>query len=565
MAAKSAVARLTADTRGFTSGLKEASKKWLAFGRGLGKGLGKSLPKGLKGAGGAMLGGMKGLAGMGGGGIGGMLGGLKTAVGLGGVGGLAVMAGNEAAKTMRFEQAITRLRISSAGAITDLDGFRKSVFDVSNATGVAREDVLAGATAYVTLTGDAKTAAGSMGLFAKIAKGTGAEMGDVAAMLAALQQNLKIDPKDFEQAASIMIRGGKMGAIELKDMAELMASLAPRMAMFKGGTGVQGLADLGAALQLTRQGFGSAAEAATGLESLLGSIVQHAKKLEKAGVKVFDVKDGVKTLRNLGDIVQAIGQSKLMRDPTALQDALGRKEASQALRMLLKVPGAMDEISASTLKAKDVSEDFFAYHNSTAGRLESLFNTIQNSIAQAFTPDRIASFGHALYAAVETAGELVDKLDAVRRFIWETDAEMAAGVRKQAEEALDRGEEPDDNYGRWSMQPEVGDAMRKIKREREEKAAKEKHRDEVEARWKADMGPALEEPKPGIVEEDAAATDRFSGRGEYGKAHPYGPLPLGKKQPWAKGEVDVKVTVGFDRFLNIFALLGNAPQQRVKP
>ncbi len=389
---KPAKVELTADTRSFAKQLKDASKRWAAFGKGVGKGFGRS----IKGIG-------KSLAG-----------GAGRAAGMLGFGGAAVMIGSEIQKTVKFEESLTRLKIASRGTIKNMGQFRDQVFAVSNATGVAREDVLQGASAYVTLTGDAKTASEAMGLFSRIQKATGSSMDDIASSAAAMTQNLKIAPEDFEKAFSILIAGGKAGSVELRDMAGLMASLAPLSERFAGGGGTSGLANLGAALQLTRQGFGSAEEAATGLQALMGAIVQHADKLEDAGVKVFTKdKDGTKRMRNFQEIVEAIGNSKLAKDPTKLTKALGRKEALAAFIQLTKVDGAWDDLAKSTMDAKDVSEDYATFQQSTSGQMQKAWNDIKNTVAAALTPDRIQAFTEFLKLAIGVAAKLVDVLSNV--------------------------------------------------------------------------------------------------------------------------------------------------------
>lgn len=498
MPTRRASIELTASTKGLSAGLKQATRQWAAFGKGLGKGVGGKLSlKGMgKGVPGQLMGGLRGV-GLGvGGGIGGMLGGLKTAVGLGSVGGLAVMAGNEAAKTLRFESALVRLRIASMGAIKDLAPLRKQIVGISEATGVAREDVLAGARAYVRLTGDTKTALQSMELFAKIAKGQDTAMEDVAGAAARLKQNLHIEPEQFEKAMSIVVRGGKVGSVELNEMAGLLAGLAPRMERFKGGTGLAGLAELGAAFQLTAQGFKDSNEAATGLESLMGAIILRAGRLEAAGVKVYDKdpKTAVKTLRGFKQIIEDISRSKLMKSPTALIKALGRKEAEQTFRMLSRLPGVWDETMASTLAANDVQEDFFEYANSTAGRLETAFVHLQNAIAKTFTPDRIDKFAHALEAALDMAGDFSDWVEeqdkktkkeghstegeswlwsvfpgawAVKEWFEGTPDDNKAAEREQAQQMLDAGMTPEQMEKLPGKAPIVS-AMRDILAEREE-------------------------------------------------------------------------------------------------
>ncbi len=376
-----AVAELTADDSGLQRGLGRAEKRLSAFQK-----FNRYAAKGLASAGSKIM------AGFAGGAV---------------LGGTALLV-NEARKTIDFERDLSRLSITARGALGPMDAFRDKVFQVSSATGVAREEVLKGAAAFVALTGDGKTASASMELFAKVAKGTGASMEDISASAAAMVQNLKIDPADLEKAFSIMIAGGKAGSVELRDMAGLLASLAPLAATFAGGSGTTGLAELAAGLQLTRQGFGSASEAANGLERIMGSIVQGAKRFKKGGVNVFSVdKDGNKSLRSFREIVEAIGESKLMKDPTKLRDAFGSKEAYQAFLQLTKVKGAWADLSDETLKANDTAEDYEAFRRSAAGQMEEALNALKNAVAQTFTPEVIAGFVLALKDSLRFVQDLI--------------------------------------------------------------------------------------------------------------------------------------------------------------
>src|SRR5690606_10300258 len=105
------------------------------------------------------------------------------------------------------------------GALGNMDRFRERLLAVSSETGVAKEALVEGASSFLALTGDADTTRKSLELFAKVAKASGASMGDISASAAAMNQNLGITGDQFERAFSILIAGGKAGAIELKDVA----------------------------------------------------------------------------------------------------------------------------------------------------------------------------------------------------------------------------------------------------------------------------------------------------------------------------------------------------------
>ncbi len=334
------------------------------------------------------------------------------------LGGIFVAGARDA---LKFDESLTRLDISSSGAMGALSDVRNQILAISKDTGVAKEEILAGAQSFVALTGDGRAAAQSMALFARVSKATGATMEDISGAAAAMTQNLKIKPQDFEKAFSILIRGGKMGAVELKDMAGLLAQLAPLAERFKGGGGTRGLAVLGSAFQLTRQGAGSAPEAATQLEALMGAIVQHAGKLRKGGVTVFDEKTvngkKVKELRSLDEIVDSIANSKLARDPELLVKALGRKEAYAAFLQLTKVRGAWSSLATQTEKANDVSQDYAKFQESNAAKVDKAWNNVKIALAEAFTPDRIEALSHVLVRVLEFAARLVGYMEDVGRAI----------------------------------------------------------------------------------------------------------------------------------------------------
>ena len=351
------------------------------------------------------------------------------------IGGALRAAGEDA---LDFNEQLTRLDIASRGAMGSVDQVQDQILALSKATGVAKEELARGAAGFISLTGDAKATSDSLETFARVAKASGASMEDITASAAAMQQNLKIDSKDFEKAFSVLIASGKAGAIELKDVAGLMAEIAPLAERFAGGSGVQGLTDLSAALQLTRQGAGSAGQAATQLSALMGAIVKNAGRLEKSGVKVFtkDAQTGEKTLRSFQEIVASIGESKLAKDPTLLIKALGRKEAEAAFIQLTKVDGAWQKLADSTRDANDVAEDYDKFQRSSSAKVSKAWNKVKVAIAEAFTPERVETMASALEGVAEAAGSVVDGLDEIiariERIISGDSPELASSASSTA-------------------------------------------------------------------------------------------------------------------------------------
>lgn len=539
-----ATALFQADERGFARGLSRMEKRMGAFKRGFSRSLG----------------------------------GLKTVAGFGGIGGLvgaSVGLGKAAGEALDFEEGLTRLNIASSRGFGSLDDLRGRIEAVSRATGVSRGEILKSLSGYVALTGDAKGAAQQMELFAQVQRATGAAMGDITDSAAAMVQNLKINPADMERAFSVLIQGGKKGAVELRDMAGLLASLAPLGARFAGGEGVEGLSEMSAALQLARQGFGSAAEAATGVESLMGAIVKNARKLEKSGVKVFnkDAKTGKKELRGFREIVDSIGDSKLAKDPTLLIKALGRKEAEQTLIQLLKVDGAWEGLARSTLNAKDVSEDYAAFQESASAKIQKAWNELKLLIAEVFTPERIKAFADALGDALiiakgiaEAVGVIADFIDAgdsaeikpTSKEVGMSDDELDFRI-KQARASAGLGDTGPDPAG---GHPELERLRSEQRRRKEEIKSKRDVAAEIDRLAGQGGGaPALGVPAQAAFEgggfdeaADIAARERAVARGGFIARE-------GARR--GKEEIDVRVYV--DKDANIKAAIDNHRSQAVSP
>jgi len=321
---------------------------------------------------------------------------------------------DQAKKVVAFESSMTRFGIAAGQGRAELNELGKTLRQASVATGINANEIAAAAGVYFDLTSDAKGTATAMQSFARIAAASGASMEDVVRTGAAMSDSLGITADQMEGVFGSLIAQGKAGKIGLKDMAAELTNLAPKFSRFKNALGPRGMVALGAAFQVAAKGFGTSSEAATGLEALMGSLSQHAKKFEKAGVKIFDVdkKTGVKTFRDLHEIVVAIGNSKLAKDPTALTDAFGRKEAEAAFFQLNRLRGMYDEVSrAGSEGAQTVGQDFKTWIESPAGKIERSMERLKNRVAEALTPERIEAFGNALEHGVDMAAKLIDKIE----------------------------------------------------------------------------------------------------------------------------------------------------------
>lgn len=343
------------------------------------------------------------------GGLGGLVGkigsGLSMGLGVNMFDGIGSVVGD----ILETEKAMTRLQIAGDRTPAQMDAFRSSLSGVSSATGIARQELVAGASAYVALTGDADGAASAVGLFAKVANATGASMDDIAATAASMKDNLKIDPADFEAAFSALHVQGKAGAVELRELATVMAGVAPQFANFDGGSGAAGLAELGSVLQVVRKEFGSTSEAATGTRALIASLTRGSGKLKKLGIEVFN-KDGSK--RNFTEIIDEV-VAKGLTEPQ-LQQILGSDEALRAIGALKTHRALLGDIRAASSDVGAIERDAAIFRESTAGKLQIAMETLKASVADAFTPERIQGFVNAVVSAGQALGTVIDKLGAAK-------------------------------------------------------------------------------------------------------------------------------------------------------
>lgn len=315
--------------------------------------------------------------------------GIGMGGGLGGLGGLA--AGVVGTQVLRdefgFQKNLTALGVASNGSMGPTDKVRKSVIDASNDTAVAKDQILEGASAFVALTGDGKTAAAAMRTFGRVAKATGSDVQDIAGTAAAMQQQLGIGPQQFEKAFSVLIAGGKAGSIEMKDMAQFSAELASQFKTFQGGTGVRGLADMSAAFQIAAQNFGGKApETATGMKALFSAFTtpRTLKALKQMHVEIFKVgKDGKAQLKSFPEIFEAMAKTDIIKDPRLLTKVFESSEARRAASAILGNVDAFKKLSAEIMRANDVNKDFATVMESQAGRMESAWNRVKNAAADA--------------------------------------------------------------------------------------------------------------------------------------------------------------------------------------
>lgn len=310
--------------------------------------------------------------------------------------------------TFDYTDRLKRLQIQADATPASIDELSKSIRKASDETGLGKGKILAGSEAFVTLTGRMDVAKDSAAEFAKIAQATNSETSDIATTAAAAFQNLGIQAGEFERMFSGMAAQGKMGAIELKDLATELSTIAPQWAQFGGGKGLRGARELGAALQVVKRGFGGdAAETVTGLNNFLTAVTKKSARFRDAGVgSFFNVKGKKKELKSVFEIVDQIAKSKLANDPEALTKAFGSSEAYRAFIQLRDGRKDLEAFNRAGMDGGLIQRDFATYMESTGAKLKRSLEVLKNKVADTFTPERIERFAEMIERAADKVGKL---------------------------------------------------------------------------------------------------------------------------------------------------------------
>jgi hypothetical protein len=208
-----------------------------------------------------------------------------------------------------LQQRITYLGIQSNQTDAQMQRLKQTVFDTANAPDIRVDpaQILDAIDAIVEKTGDIEFAQKNIRNIGLAIRATGAEGGAIGELLGEFQKMGIKAPAEVMRSIDTLNIQGKEGAFTLQNL----AALGPRVITAYtalGRTGTGALTEMGAALQMIRMGTGSSEMAATAFEATLRTLgdPQKLQALQKAGIRVFDVKDGKKQIRAINEIMAEI-------------------------------------------------------------------------------------------------------------------------------------------------------------------------------------------------------------------------------------------------------------------
>lgn len=213
--------------------------------------------------------------------------------------------------SMRF----TRLGISAGKSTAEMDKLKTKIYETAQAPEIRVDpsEITSAIESIVEKTGDLEFAQKNIRSIGLAIQATGAEGKSIGEIFGEFQKMGIINPKDVLEALDILNVQGKEGAFTLRDL----AALGPRVitaytAQGRGGLGA--IRELGAALQVVRQGTGSSEQAATAFEALMRtfSSMDKLKKIQGLGkgIQIFDVeaskKAGKEITRPVNELIKDI-------------------------------------------------------------------------------------------------------------------------------------------------------------------------------------------------------------------------------------------------------------------
>jgi hypothetical protein len=282
---------------------------------------------------------------------------------------------------------------------------------------------------FAGILGDLATGRELMADLTRLAAATGTEFGDMAAAAANVGNQLEDTPDKAKRIYSIMrmVAGqGKVGSVEIEDMATQMARVAANARFFSGDAG-ENITKLGALAQIARKtgGSPSAAEASRSVVAFADTLKKPERvnafmdlggKGKKRGVDVFT--DASRT--TLKDPLQLIKESlritggDLVRMNTAWKSTIGGRAVSGFSTAYNEAGGgakgeaAVQEIWDSFTKGAEMGEKEIAAsveaRNNTAEAKAARFQNKLDEITDKVMTKLIPALGLAIAASIARAG-----------------------------------------------------------------------------------------------------------------------------------------------------------------
>ena len=318
----------------------------------------------------------------------------------------------------------------AAGKLQDASAIQADASRVAQASAIDPTKALEGLQKFVATTGDLETGRAILGDMAKLSNATGSNLEDVVTAAGDVSAKLGDIPNKAESINAIMrqIAGqGKLGAVEMRDFAKQLASVAAVAPQFSGSV-EKNIGEMAILLQEGRQlgGAKNAAQAATGVRAFASTFTKGARVKEFAALGIgLRNKDG--GLRGAEEIILDSLQ-KTKGNANLLYGKLFSSEQSKvAVRgfetiynhtqgdeqtKLKAVADEFDRLRKATMSQSDVEEANSRKMNTAAAQAQ-LFNNQLQAVADETSAKLLPAlkeFAPSIVAASKGVGEALVQL-----------------------------------------------------------------------------------------------------------------------------------------------------------
>ena len=316
----------------------------------------------------------------------------------------------------------------AAGQRQDPRTLMREVKAAADATGFGRNEGLDALQKFVGVSGDLETGRAVLKDMATLARATDSSLDDMveAAGNAANQLGDTKDKGAQLHAIMAAVAGqGKIGAVEIKDMARQMAALAAQAPMF-GGNPADNIMMMGVLAQEARQrgGAKSAAQATTAVTSFVNTLTKGARLKEMMAAGVISSPEEIRTLGPQELIMRMLQKTqgkelpmnKLVMDVQAKRAIRGFQilynQAGGGEAGIKAVAAEFDRLKKATMGNAEIQDSFKAAMDTTTTKAQLFQNKLQDvadSMAEKALPalDRLAPVALSVVGAL---GSLVGTL-----------------------------------------------------------------------------------------------------------------------------------------------------------
>ena len=293
----------------------------------------------------------------------------------------------------QLETAITKLGVTAEASDRDVAQAMETFRRQGPPLGATAQQMADAAQVFSAAGLDFNTAVAAVPGTVKAAKAAGGGIDDLSGAGVAAMQQFGFTADRLERAFEIMAQGGKVGRVELKDMARLMP-LAGAGAKRLGLNSEQGLAKTVAALEIIRESVGTADEAATIWQNVVQKTFssETQKNFAKAGVNLEkSIKTGAKKGQDALEVLLDETWKLTKGDPFKIAKLFPDQQAQLGIQTLLQQRGKFVQTTAGILKDSTgvIQRDYERMAKTTEetfARLSSSFDRAIGKLGQSLAP-----------------------------------------------------------------------------------------------------------------------------------------------------------------------------------